>query len=150
MKKSEWGPKLWSFLHACSFALPETPSEDQKKAFEDLLNALKVLVPCPECREHYCNYIKGSPAPLECGGNLQAWLVEFHNNVNRRIGKPEFSHADAKTMYGSGQENSLTVERFGANPTASKKSSTSLLFLIIFIVAAAIGCFFIVRRYRRH
>ena len=147
MRKSEWGPKLWSFLHACSFAFPEKPSDDQKKAFEDLLNALKILVPCPECREHYCEYITGSPAPLGCGDDLKAWLVEFHNNVNRRVGKQEFSYADAVKTYSEEPEQTAVKENYGSNcPGKSSGLWTYLLFLLVLVICVAATIYFCRRR----
>jgi len=153
MRKSEWGPKLWSFLHACSFAFPEKPSDDQKKAFEDLLNALKVLVPCPECRDHYCEYIAGSPAPLECGDDLKAWLVEFHNNVNKRVGKQEFSYADALKTY-SEEPEPTAKEEYGGRQYNNKQSCpgksggiwTYLWFLLILVICIAATIYFCRRR----
>ena len=100
MTKSEWGPKLWNFLHACSFAFPENPSPEEKQAFSNLLDALKILVPCPECRFHYCSYMEKEPVPLTCGSSLKDWLIEFHNSVNRRTGKPEITTEQAQALYG--------------------------------------------------
>ena len=99
LKKSEWGPRLWRFLHALSFAFPEKPTPEQVDAFHKLLDALKVLIPCPECRNHYCEYLGGSPAPTNCGQNLREWLVNFHNDVNVRLGKPVVSLAEAEKLY---------------------------------------------------
>ena len=99
LTKSQWGPKLWQFLHACSFAFPESPTPDQTEAFRKLLEALRVLLPCPLCRDHYNTFLEENPAPATCGSELQKWLVDFHNDVNTRIGKPPLSLDQAKDMH---------------------------------------------------
>jgi hypothetical protein len=103
LKKGEWGPILWKFLHACSFAFPKNPTKEESLAFDNLLNSLKKLVPCPECREHYCNYLEDSPPPNNDGEKIQKWLVDFHNSVNKRTGKPEISFDAAKNIHSVGR-----------------------------------------------
>ena len=110
---NQWGPKLWQFLHACSFAFPEDPTPDQTEAFRKLLEALRVLLPCPMCRDHYNAFLEENPAPATCGSELQKWLVDFHNDVNARIGKPPVNLDQAREMHndpvqdssGHGQKN---------------------------------------------
>ena len=109
LSKSEWGPKLWEFLHACSFAFPDEPSPEQSQAFEKLLEALKVLLPCPMCREHYNDFLSNNPPPASCGTDLQAWLVDFHNQVNERLGKPKLGLTEAKLKHATATQNSKGI-----------------------------------------
>ena len=130
LSKSQWGPRLWEFLHACSFAFPDTPTEEQTKAFEKLLEALRVLLPCPKCREHYNNFIIEKPAPATCGTDLQKWLVDFHNDVNQRLGKPTVPLETVKAGYTS--EAALAKN----TPKTSNFWMAIIITIIVIVIAA--------------
>lgn len=101
MRKSEWGPRLWNFLHACSFAFPSNPSPEQVEAFETLLKTLQTLLPCPHCRLHFNEYLEKCPPDTSCGDTLKDWLIDFHNAVNERLGKPVLTKEQAQAKYES-------------------------------------------------
>jgi len=135
LSKSQWGPRLWDFLHACSFALPEKPTEEQTKAFEKLLEALRVLLPCPKCRNHYNTFIEEKPAPATCGTDLQKWLVDFHNDVNERLGKPTIPLETVKANY-------ISEAKFSGSATETSSFwiwVAAIAFIIVFVVAVCLG-----------
>lgn len=148
MRKSEWGPKLWAFLHALSFAFPKEPTQEEKIAFNSLLEALKILIPCPQCRTHYCSYLGESPAPITCGDDLRSWLVDFHNDVNRRTGKPEVSYSDAEKMYTDSKETTPAPQRAAAAAPSENSCSSEMfiiiaVFLFLFLLCACFVLFFL-------
>lgn len=93
MKTSIWGPSAWRFLHAVTFAYPETPTQQHVEAAEKLFTSLKLMLPCDECCGHYCSAMETTRLrdALQSRTTLTRWLWEFHNNVNRRLGKPEYA-----------------------------------------------------------
>lgn len=99
LRRTEWGPRLWKFLHACTFAFPENPTPEQTRGFEQLLQALQIILPCPECKLHFSAHLNECPPEATCGATLQKWLVDFHNKVNSRLNKPVVTLADAAQMY---------------------------------------------------
>jgi len=101
IKTSLWGPSAWTFLHAVSFAYPDEPSEEHKDAALNLFSSLQLLLPCGDCCSHYCSTFqrKDLREHLESRDKFSQWLVNFHNMVNRRLKKPEFSYDDAKKYY---------------------------------------------------
>lgn len=84
LKRTTWGPSLWSFLHTTAAAL------DDPEAFVALLHTLPRVLPCPECREHSRQYLEQSPPEVNITDVLTAsrYLYDFHNAVNVRLGKP--------------------------------------------------------------
>lgn len=110
LTKSQWGPKLWQFLHACSFAFPENPTPDETEAFQKLLQALRIILPCPMCRDHYCSFLETNPAPATCGSELQQWMVDFHNDVNKRTGKPTVNIDEARGIHHADDAKSQCAE----------------------------------------
>jgi len=101
MKTSVWGPSAWRFLHAVSFAYPEAPSAEQKAAALQLFLSLRHMIPCGDCCGHYCSEIQRSPPRVESRDALSRWLVDLHNRVNARLGKPQYPYAAALAEYTS-------------------------------------------------
>jgi hypothetical protein len=101
MKTSIWGSSAWTFLHAISFAYPEDPSPEHKEAALNMFSSLQLLLPCGECCSHYCSTFQRSElsSHLHSREAFSKWLVEFHNQVNRRLKKPEYSYEKAKQIF---------------------------------------------------
>lgn len=101
MKTHIWGPSAWTFLHAVSFAYPETPSAEHKQAVLNLFGSLKHLLPCGECCSHYCSTFSSESLSksLSSRDSFSRWLVDFHNSVNVRLQKPEFKYSDAQAKF---------------------------------------------------
>ena len=101
MKTSIWGPSAWTFLHAVSFSYPEDPSPEHKEAALNLFSSLQLLLPCGDCCSHYCSTFqrKDLLEHLESRETFSRWLVNFHNLVNKRLKKPEYSYDVAKAFY---------------------------------------------------
>ena len=86
----ELGRSTWAFLHTTAAYLPETPNEQQKKQFSNLLNAVSHLYPCRNCGEHLQAYLEVTPIPLQSKHSISQWLCAFHNEVNVMLGKETF------------------------------------------------------------
>jgi hypothetical protein len=88
-----WGPCAWKFLHAISFAIPESPDDDQVHHLTQFFGSAGHVLPCPACGVHYNAYIESHRADfaraLRSGPLLQRFLWELHNEVNDRRGKPD-------------------------------------------------------------
>lgn len=93
------GPGIWFNMHTnCAWAT--TP--DQKRFTIDQIKNLQSKFPCGECKVHFGNYIQAHPMEPTINGNEEAlflWSFNFHNAVNARLRKPQFSYEDAKKIY---------------------------------------------------
>ncbi len=102
---TRWGPHLWAYLHYAALNYPTKPTREQSKEMEDWLKCLPITIPCSNCSEHYRAYIAKHTAELSqiCATKnaLFQFLVDIHNQVNRRNGKPEMSYEDALKIYSS-------------------------------------------------
>jgi len=84
LKRSVWGPALWTFLHTAAANL------DSPEAFAQLLRSLPQTLPCPECRQHVQEFQQLQP-PEAAVRDVEAasrYVFDFHNAVNERLGKP--------------------------------------------------------------
>lgn len=77
-----WGPSGWRLFHL----LLANPSLDRKKA-EDFLEVLPYVLPCKWCRYGLSTHME--ELPISEAANLEKWMWQIHNKVNRRLKKPE-------------------------------------------------------------
>jgi hypothetical protein len=107
MPTTDWGPAAWKFLHTATFAYggdDGNASKEEQDAARKLFESLQLMLPCKDCCNHYCNAIKERPLShkvLKNRENLSRWLVDLHNDVNVRLGKPIFTYEQAQAIYES-------------------------------------------------
>ena len=131
----EWGPSAWKFLHTITFNYPDNPTLTQKRNVEELFLSLIHLLPCDECSEHYKKEISENFPDSRSKSALSSWLVNLHNKVNIRLGKPTMTSDAAKALYTARTCNSCNAKRLSTNSVATTSSTSKklgLLFLIIF------------------
>jgi hypothetical protein len=101
-----WGPIFWMTMHIVALGYPESPSYSEKKAAKEFYEGLQHLIPCPTCKLHYAENLKNLPVTpsLDNRRDLFKWTVDMHNMVNKQLGKPIVSQAEALKF----------IERLGA------------------------------------
>lgn len=151
----EWGPAAWKFLHAITFAYPEAPSLAEQSAASSLFEALRPLLPCAACRAHYDAEVAAHPPDTRSRTTLSAWLVDLHNRVNARLGKPRFAYADAAAAYaaqctidcsGSGEGGARASAKRGGRARSTALENQGLIFLMV--ILAVVPILIIARRFR--
>ena len=146
MKTFIWGPSAWKFLHALSFAYPEKdPSSEHKQAVLNLFASLKYLLPCGECCAHYCSTYDSDTLKKSLGSreDLSKWLVDFHNSVNSRLGKPIYNYNDAKNYFLS-DDASCELQPQVKEPFQWKKYLSFLLCISLLVI-----CVLLVRQLKK-
>lgn len=100
-EKHEWGPLYWKLLHGMAEYSGKFQSiilqNDERAYWKKLLTTLEGVLPCKECRQHAHEYILTHPVqipddPADVHTYIKMWLYEFHEDVNRRLGKPSFPY----------------------------------------------------------
>lgn len=96
-----WGPAMWRFLHAASFAWGDAPDPDRKRDMIVFLRSIGTVLPCATCRRHYQEYVQKhlTEEDVASRDSLSRWVWALHNNVNRRLGKREWSLEQLKQTY---------------------------------------------------
>lgn len=61
----------------------------------DFLQSLGRVLPCKKCRPNYEKYISDHPFDLRSRDHLVRWMIDLHNDVNKRLGKPILSYEEA-------------------------------------------------------
>lgn len=103
-----FGPALWFVLHNSAAHYPENASPIMASQMIGFIKGLPAMIPCASCKEHATAHIEANVAnlPTICSkrSNLEAFFVEFHNKVNKKLGKPMFTVEQAEKMYRGGAE----------------------------------------------
>ncbi|KHO01094.1 augmenter of liver regeneration [Metarhizium album ARSEF 1941] len=84
------GRGTWTLLHSIAASYPDSPSTSQQS---DLLRFVKLfskLYPCWVCAEDFRTYIGREVPRVGSRDDFGKWLCGAHNDVNRKLGKPEF------------------------------------------------------------
>jgi hypothetical protein len=97
---SVWGAALWLVLHTASVAVKD---RQHVRPWRTLIDALKTGIPCPDCSAHYNTWV--SRHGLRFGimrggirGPIVRWVLDLHNDVNRRTGSPFGSWSVGQVM----------------------------------------------------
>ena len=104
LEMQSWGPSGWKFVHAVSFAYPVKAQPDQREAAYKFLTSLGLLLPCKVCCRHFGQYISKRVPSVEAAAlkgrdSLSRLLVDAHNEVNVRLGKPVVPYETVYQMY---------------------------------------------------
>ena len=96
-----WGSSGWKFLHSITFQYPVKPTVDDKAHYKEFFNSLKYTLPCQKCAYHYSKHLRKYPIDiaLKSKDDLVKWLIDVHNEVNKSLGKREYSYQEVIDIY---------------------------------------------------
>lgn len=99
MEIQKLGPGLWYTLHVLSLQIVDQESYEKFRWFLDWLTT---YILCSTCIDHMKTYLMENPVP-EFNSNDTTesfyWTFVFHNNVNKRLGKPVIRLNDCYKLY---------------------------------------------------
>ena len=107
MKKKDWGPLIWNFLHTLSVKIKEESFESQKN---NLLNIFRMIIstlPCPYCSQHALTLFKNANKRFIVDKiSFIDFIYVFHNQVNRKLKKQFYPRDEIIQKY---ENNNLQV-----------------------------------------
>jgi hypothetical protein len=104
------GPPFWFTLHNGAAHLPKNISPISMHRIRGFIDGIPEMQPCLACSEHARTYIEKNKSKIEqmsTGDEVFAFFVDFHNFVNKRLGKKLVSVQEAKAMYSGGENVSV-------------------------------------------
>lgn len=92
-EKNHWGNYLWAYIHTITIVDFENNENYNKNIKKSLLT---LQTPCHHCNKFYNEYLeKLDTLDLTKSMVLFYWSVDLHNQVNKKLNKPEFSYEEA-------------------------------------------------------
>jgi hypothetical protein len=123
----KWGPHTWATIH--SFAL-RSDTLETIDSFLLFLTTLGTLIPCSVCRNDFADYLR-SNRPIS--GSAFKWTIDFHNHVNRKIGKPIVNYEQALKLWTS-NSCQYTCTKKTKSKKFDKKFAPYLALLLILVL----------------
>tara|TARA_B100001093_G_C26291073_1_gene785280 strand:- start:85 stop:540 length:456 start_codon:yes stop_codon:yes gene_type:complete len=100
MNSKLWGTITWLFFHTLAEKIDENKFEKVKV---DVINIIILVcnnLPCPDCSNHATEVLKKAYiSNIQSKKHLIEFLRQFHNIVNIKIGKQEFTKEEIKEKY---------------------------------------------------
>ena len=88
MKKKEWGPLIWNFLHTLSVKIKKESFESQKNNLLTIFRMIISTLPCPYCSQHAMTLFKNvNKRFIVNKDSFIDFICVFHNQVNRKLKK---------------------------------------------------------------
>ena len=101
-----WGPLFWKTLHISSVYYPVNASPIVRERMKNRILALPYELPCDACRSHCIAFVESKDKDLDeiVNGreNLVKFYLEFHNAVNKRFGKEQWTLEQVYNVYSEG------------------------------------------------
>lgn len=86
-----WGPNMWKSINCVAFGYPSKPTTEDKQNYKNFFESLGCVLPCPICRNSYCDFIKNGELKLtdnvfESRQTLTFWVWKLRKRVNKKLG----------------------------------------------------------------
>ena len=102
-----WGPIFWKTLHIMSVYYPMKASPIVRQRMKSRILCIPYELPCEECRSHCISFIESKYDDLDniVSGRdeLVKFFTNFHNAVNKRHGKSEWTVQQVYELYLEGK-----------------------------------------------
>lgn len=84
------GRSSWTLLHSIAATYPENPSNKHQSDLKQFLKLFGNFYPCWYCGEDFEKYMDKNEPATGTQDEFGKWLCEAHNDVNAKLGKPQF------------------------------------------------------------
>ncbi|MGI0080076.1 MAG: ERV1/ALR-related protein [Nitrososphaerales archaeon] len=92
------GNSFWTILHTSATAMHDPPTQAERESFLALLESMKILYPCEECKPGFSYADRSIPSFISRAA-VEEWACNFHNETNAHIGHPKFECPTVHQLY---------------------------------------------------
>jgi hypothetical protein len=95
-----WGPCTWYLFHTLAEKILVEKFDNIKDSFLDIIIRCCNNLPCPDCSMHAKQQLSSlNRSSIKTKDDLKLMLHSFHNIVNNRLNKPQFSTDELNNKY---------------------------------------------------
>ena len=95
-----WGPCTWYLFHTLAEKVKEETFPTLKNGLITIIKRICSNLPCPSCAEHARQKMESlNVNNIRSKHDLKLMLLSFHNDVNRRLNRPEFTEQQLNEKY---------------------------------------------------
>lgn len=121
MTKKQWGHVIWQFFHTLACKLKDTESAHVRELLHIFISICHNL-PCPYCRTDAVELLnKANTSIVNTKADLIRFMWQFHNIVNKKLGKREMLFEKHKHIY----ETASTIDTINTYIGMLNQSSSS-------------------------
>jgi len=119
-----WGNATWYLFHTMAEKIREDCFLTMKHEIFGFIKNICSILPCPECSEHASGILKRvNIHGIKTKIDFIEFLRQFHNIVNKRLNKHEFTAEEVSSKYKNAVTNQIILyffQNFRANVTDNK------------------------------
>jgi hypothetical protein len=102
--RAELGRAAWKLFHTMMARFPEKPTPDESLALKTYITLFARLYPCGDCARHFQQLLAKYPPQVGGRNAASGWACFVHNEVNKRLKKPEFDCTKLDYDCGCGED----------------------------------------------
>lgn len=99
------GRSSWTLLHSIAATYPDNPDDSTQKDMKQFVRLFGKFYPCWFCAEDFNKYVEKNQPQVTDLDSFGKWVCHAHNDVNKKLGKPEFDCNLWKQRWKDGWDN---------------------------------------------
>tara|TARA_B100000780_G_scaffold85409_1_gene58588 strand:- start:7243 stop:7704 length:462 start_codon:yes stop_codon:yes gene_type:complete len=106
--KNVWGNATWYLFHTLAYKIKESDFPELKNDIIYIVKTIATNLPCPDCSQDAANQLsKVQFDNISNKEELKLLLFNFHNYVNRKLGKSNFEISQLDDKYSNANINAI-------------------------------------------
>lgn len=102
LSKHDWGTIFWTYIHTICVIDGKDGIRERSERAKEILEKIDLLIFCKQCIKSYTDLLIQYPLgdiDLDKPMELFRWTVKVHNEINKKLNKPEYTYEQAVNVW---------------------------------------------------